>query len=112
MYHAMVVVDTTLTNIYKPIHVPFDGCCRNIYNYFKHDCVDSNFRAYSEFAFHFIEIIYRRHFSTIPFWDSAGAWPHQVKFTLPRHLFTHLGFPSVRVVLSITFIPGFVIIME
>ena len=44
--------------------------------------------------------------------STAGAWPHQVKFTLPRHLFTHLGFPSVRVVLSITFIPGIVMIMD
>ena len=42
----------------------------------------------------------------------AGAWPQQVKFTLPWHLFTHLGFPSVRVALGITFIPGFVIIMD
>ena len=45
--------------------------------------------------------------------STAGAWPQQVKFTLPRHLFTHLGFSSVRVVLmSITFIPGFVMIMD
>ena len=44
--------------------------------------------------------------------STAGAWPQQVKFTLPRHLFTHLGFQSVRAVLSITFIPGFVMIMD
>ena len=44
--------------------------------------------------------------------STAGARPQQVKFTLPRHLFTHLGFPSVRVVLNITFIPGFVMIMD
>ena len=41
----------------------------------------------------------------------AGAWPQQVKFTLPRHLFIHLGFPSVHVVSSVTFIPGFVVII-
>ena len=26
--------------------------------------------------------------------STAGAWPHQVKFTPPGHLFTHLGFPE------------------
>ena len=35
--------------------------------------------------------------------STAGVWPQQMKFTLPGHLLTHLGFPSVRVVLSITF---------
>ena len=44
--------------------------------------------------------------------STAGARPQQVKFTLPGHLFTHLGFPSVRVVLSITFILGFIMIMD
>ena len=40
----------------------------------------------------------------------AGAWSHQVKFILTEHLITHLGFPpSVRDVLSVTFIPGFVL---
>ena len=42
---------------------------------------------------------------------TAGALPQQVNFTLPRHLFTHLGFPSVLVALSVTFIPGFVMIV-
>ena len=32
----------------------------------------------------------------------AGVWPQYVK----EQLFTHLVFPSVRVVLSVTFIPG------
>ena len=41
---------------------------------------------------------------------SFGAWLHQMKFTLPRHIFTHLGFPSAR--LYVTFIPGFVVIMD
>ena len=36
----------------------------------------------------------------------------QVKFTLPRDLFTHLGFQSVRIVLGVTFIPGFIMIMD
>ena len=44
--------------------------------------------------------------------STAGAWTHQVNFTLSRHLFTHLGFPSVRDVLSITFINDFVLIMD
>ena len=44
--------------------------------------------------------------------STVGAWTHQVKFTLPGHLFTHLGFPSVRVVFSVTFIPVFVMIMD
>ena len=44
--------------------------------------------------------------------STAGAWPQQMKFTLPRHIFTQLGFPSVRVVLNMTFIPGFVMIMD
>ena len=44
--------------------------------------------------------------------SKAGARPQQMKFTLPRNLFTHLGLPSVRVVLSVTFIPGFVMIMD
>ena len=44
--------------------------------------------------------------------QTAGACPQQVKFTLPGYLFTHLGFPSVRAVLNITFIPGFVMIMD
>ena len=26
--------------------------------------------------------------------SSVGAWPHQMKFILPMHLFTHLGFPE------------------
>ena len=43
--------------------------------------------------------------------STAGAWPHQVKFTLLGHLFTHLGFPIVRVVLSIIFVPGFIMII-
>ena len=41
----------------------------------------------------------------------AGARPQQEKFTLPWHLFSHLGFPGVRVVFSVIFIPGFVMIM-
>ena len=40
------------------------------------------------------------------------ARPQQVKFTLPGYVFTHMGFPSVHVVLSITFVPGFVMIMD
>ena len=44
--------------------------------------------------------------------NTAGAWPQQEKFTLPRHLFSHLGFPSVRVVFSVISIPGFVLIMD
>ena len=44
--------------------------------------------------------------------STAGAWPYKVKFTLPRNLLTHLGFPSVRVVLNVTFIPVFVMIMD
>ena len=32
--------------------------------------------------------------------------PQQVKYNLPRHLFTHLGFQSVRAVLSVTLIPA------
>ena len=44
--------------------------------------------------------------------STEGARHQQVKFTHPGHLFTHLGFPSVRVVLSITFILGFVMIMN
>ena len=32
--------------------------------------------------------------------SKAGAWPQKVKLNLPRLLFTHVGFPSVRVVLS------------
>ena len=43
---------------------------------------------------------------------TAGARPHQVKFTLLGHLFAHLGFPSVHAVLSVAFIPGFVVIMD
>ena len=43
---------------------------------------------------------------------TAGAWPQQEKFTLPRHLFSHLGFPSVRVVFSVISIPGFVLIID
>ena len=39
---------------------------------------------------------------------TANAWPQQVKFALHGHLFTHLGFQSVWVVLGITFNPGFV----
>ena len=42
----------------------------------------------------------------------AGARPQQVNFTLPWHIFTHLGFPSVHVVLGITFIIGVVMIMD
>ena len=38
---------------------------------------------------------------------TAGAWPHQVQFTLPGHPLTHLGFPECRAVLSVTFIPDF-----
>ena len=26
--------------------------------------------------------------------STAGAWPKQVKFTLPGHIFTHLGYPE------------------
>ena len=37
---------------------------------------------------------------------------HNMWNTLPRHIFTHLAFPSVRVVFSVTFIPGFVMIMD
>ena len=44
--------------------------------------------------------------------STAGARPQQVKFTLPGHLFTHFGSASVRVVLSITFILGFVMIVD
>ena len=36
--------------------------------------------------------------------STASAWPPQVKFTLPGH-------PSVRVVLSITCVPSFVMIV-
>ena len=44
--------------------------------------------------------------------DMTGAWPQHVNFTLPMQLFTYLGFPNVRAVLSIAFIPGFVLIMD
>ena len=33
--------------------------------------------------------------------STAGAWPPHVKFTLPGHLLTHLGFPSAHVGLSV-----------
>ena len=43
--------------------------------------------------------------------DSTGsAWPQQMDFNLPGHLFTHLFLPSIRVVLI--FIPDFVIFMN
>ena len=38
----------------------------------------------------------------------ADAWPHQVKFTLPGNLFTHLGFPECPCFLECDIIPGFV----
>ena len=38
--------------------------------------------------------------------STAGEWPQHVKFTLPCHLFTHLVFPSVCVVFSVTFVPS------
>ena len=44
--------------------------------------------------------------------STEGRWPQQVKFTLPGHIFKHFGFPSVRVVLSVTFIPGFVMYID
>ena len=44
--------------------------------------------------------------------STAGAWPHQVKFTLPGHLFTHLGFPECPCCLGVTFIPSFVMFMH
>ena len=45
-------------------------------------------------------------------YSTAGAWLHKVKFTLPGHLFTYLGSQSVCVALSVTFIRGFVMIMD
>ena len=44
--------------------------------------------------------------------STEGARPQQVKFTLPGHLSTHLGFPSVRVVLSIACVSGVVVIVD
>ena len=44
--------------------------------------------------------------------STASAWPQHVKFTLPEHLSRHLDFPSVRVAWSVTFILGFVMIMD
>ena len=38
----------------------------------------------------------------------VGVWPQQEKFTHSGHISSHLGFPSVRVVLSVTFVHGFV----
>ena len=43
--------------------------------------------------------------------NTAGAWPQHVKF-LPGHLFSHLGFPSVCVVLSMICVPSFVKIVD
>ena len=44
--------------------------------------------------------------------NMAGARPQQEKFPLAWHLFLHLGFPSVRVVLSVILIPDFLKIMD
>ena len=44
--------------------------------------------------------------------STADALPQQMKLTLPGHLFTHLGFQTVLVVLGVTFIPGVVMIMD
>ena len=46
--------------------------------------------------------------------STAGVWSQQVKFTLPRHLFTHLGFPECPCCLqcNINFIPDFVKYMD
>ena len=44
--------------------------------------------------------------------STTGAWRHQVKFTLPGYLFTHLAFPELRVVLTVIFIPVFVVFMD
>ena len=45
--------------------------------------------------------------------STASAWPHQENFTLPGHLFRP-GFSrlSVRVILSVIFISGFVVFMD
>ena len=40
--------------------------------------------------------------------STADVWPHQDKFILPRHLFSHLGFRD----LSVTFNPDFGMIMD
>ena len=42
---------------------------------------------------------------------TAAAWPHQVKFLFSGTYSRTWVFPSVRVVLSVAFISGFVIIM-
>ena len=45
--------------------------------------------------------------------STAGAWSHNVKFTLPVYPGTHTWvFPSVRVVLNVTFVPGFVMFVD
>ena len=44
--------------------------------------------------------------------STAGAWPHQLKFTLPGYLITYLVSPSVRVVLSVILIPGLLCLMD
>ena len=44
--------------------------------------------------------------------DSTAGACQQVGFTLPGHLFTLKGFPSVNVVLSVSFIPDFIIFMD
>ena len=38
--------------------------------------------------------------------STTGAWSHKLKFTLPRHLFTHLGFPVYPCCLGCKFVPG------
>ena len=42
----------------------------------------------------------------------AGAWQQHVKFTFPGYILTYFGFPNVHAVLSVTFIPGFVLCMD
>ena len=43
---------------------------------------------------------------------TADAWQQRQRFTLPGHLFSHLGFPSVRVVLSVNISPRFVMLIN
>ena len=43
--------------------------------------------------------------------STAGAWPQHMQFTLPVLLFTHYTPECVRVILSVTFMPDFVMFM-
>ena len=44
--------------------------------------------------------------------STTSAWPQQEKFTLPRNLFSHLGFPECSCCLECSIVLGFVVIVD